>query len=135
MKSFTNINKNNLFFGEHMLLGEFSTNWETYQQNVDKAIQDIWNGYIETFNASDKNNEKYLENLRNTLLDNFQNFAGRYIAIINIDDYSCACTIDEGFAKATCYRLLLLTNQYVRPFDEKRRYPTQMIETKTTWKY
>ena len=135
MKSFKNINKNNLYFGEKILLGTYSTDWSTYELEVESTIQSIKNGFPTPFWESDKDDENYLNNLKNIMLDNFQNFAGRNIAVIKIDEYSCVCVYDPSFSKSTDYQLLLLTNPYVCPFDNKRRYPTQMIETKTTWKY
>lgn len=135
MKSFKNINKNNLYFGEKILLGSYSTDWSTYELEVEGVVRNFKNGFPTPFWESDVKDENYLNNLKNIMLDNFQNFAGRDIAIIKIDDYSCVCVIDNSFAKSTDYQLLLLANQYVYPFDEKQRYPIQMIETKTTWKY
>lgn len=136
MKSLKNINKNNLYFGERILLGARSTDWSTYEFEIEN---DIWalqyDDYPTPFWKSVKTDENYLSNLKNIILDNFQNFAGRDIAIIKIDEYSCVCVIDDSFSKSTNYQLLLLADQYVYPFDSERRYPTQMIETKTTWKY
>lgn len=135
MKSFTNINKNNLYFGEKILLGTYSTDWSVYELEVEGTVQNFKNRFPTPFWESDVTDENYLNNLKNIMLDNFQNFAGRDIAIIKIDEYSCVCVYDHSFSKSTNYQLLLLKNQYVYPFDEKRRYPIQMIETKTTWKY
>ena len=136
MKSFKNINKNNLYFGEKILLGTYSTDWSTYELEVDGTIQNFENRCIaHPFWESDVTDENYLNNLKNIMLDNFQRLAARDIAIIKIDEYSCVCAYDHSFSKSTDYQLLLLTHQYVYPFDEKQRYPMQMIETKTTWKY
>ena len=131
MKSFANINKNNLYVGKHMLLGIYSTDWSTYELEVEGTIQNIKNGYIGTLHIGDIENEQYLENLKNVLLDNYQNFAGRNVGIIDIDGYSCACVVEDTLSLS----ILILKSQYVYPFDEKQRYPIQMIETKTTWKY
>jgi hypothetical protein len=131
MKKFQNINKNNLYIGKHMFLGIYSTDWSTYELEVKGTIQNIKNGYIGTLHIGDQENEQYLENLKNVLLDNYQNFAGRNVGIIDIDGYSCACVVDEVLSLS----ILTLISQYVYPFDEKQRYPMQMIETKTTWKY
>ena len=131
MKSFKNINKNNLYVGDRMLLGVFSTDWSTYELEVEKTIRSIKDGRIGTLHIGDQENEQYLENLKNVLLDNYQNFAGRNIGIIDIDGYSCACVVEEVLSLS----ILILISQYVYPFDEKQRYPMQMIETKTTWKY
>lgn len=131
MKSFKNINKNNLYVGKHMLLGIYSTDWSTYELEVEGTIQNIKNGYIGTLHIEDRENEQYLENLKNVLLDNYQNFAGRNVGIIDIDGYSCACVVEDTLSLS----ILVLQSQYVYPFDEKRRYPMQRIETKTTWKY
>lgn len=131
MKSFANINKNNLYIGKHMLLGIYSTDWSTYELEVEGTIQNIKNGYIGTLHIGDRENEQYLANLKNVLLDNYQNFAGRNVGIIDIDGYSCACVVGEVLSLS----ILILISQYVYPFDEKQRYPMQMIETKTTWKY
>lgn len=135
MKSFKNINKNNLYFGEKILLGTYSTNWSIYEIEVEGTIHNLKIGFPTPFWESDKMSNDYLYNLKNTMLDNFQNFAGRDIAIIKIDEYSCVCVYDYSFSKSTDNQLLLLKSQYVYPFDEKQRYPMQMIETKTTWKY
>lgn len=131
MKSFANINENNLYVGKHMLLGIYSTDWSTYELEVERTICNIKNGYIGTLHIGDQENEQYLENLKNVLLDNYQNFAGRNVGIIDIDGYSCACVVGEVLSLS----ILILISQYVYPFDEKQRYPMQMIETKTTWKY
>ena len=124
------INANNLFFGEHMLIGEFSTDFGTYEAQTEKTIQYIKDGYNIPFWNDDR-----LQNLENVLLNNFQRFAGKYLAVIKVGEYSCVCAVDEYFANATCYRLLLLTDRYVYPFDAEGTYPIQMIETKTDWKY
>ena len=131
MRKFQNINKNNLYIGKHMLLGIYSTDWSTYELEVEGTIQNIKNGYIGTLHIGDRENEQYLANLKNVLLDNYQNFAGRNVGVIDIDGYSCACVVEEVLSLS----ILILTSQYVYPFDEKQRYPMQMIETKTTWKY
>lgn len=131
MKSFANINKNNLYIGKHMLLGIYSTDWSTYELEVEGTIQNIKNGYIGTLHIGDQENEQYLANLKNVLLDNYQNFAGRNVGIIDIDGYSCACVVEDTLSLS----ILILKSEYVYPFDEKQRYPIQMIETKTTWKY
>ena len=131
MRNFKNINKNNLYVGKHMLLGIYSTDWSTYELEVDGTIQNIKNEYIGTLHIGDRENEQYLENLKNVLLDNYQNFAGRNVGVIDIDGYSCACVIEDVISLS----ILTLVSQYVYPFNEKQRYPMQMIETKTTWKY
>lgn len=135
MKSFKNINKNNLYFGEKIFLGIYSTDWSTYESEVESAIRHLKDGFPTPFWESDVTDENYLNNLKNTMLDNFQNFAGRDIAIIKVDEYSCVCIYDNSFSKSTDYQFLLLESQYVYPFDSERRYPIQMIETKTAWKY
>ena len=131
MRKFQNINKDNLYIGKHMLLGIYSTDWSTYELEVEGTIQNIKNGYIGTLHIGDQENEQYLKNLQNVLLDNYQNFAGRNVGIIDIDGYSCACVVEEVLSLS----ILTMISQYVYPFDEKQRYPMQMIETKTTWKY
>ena len=131
MRNFKNINKNNLYVGKHMLLGIYSTDWSTYELEVEGTIQNIKNGYIGTLHIGDQENEQYLKNLKNVLLDNYQNFAGRNVGIVDIDGYSCACVVEDVLSLS----ILTLVSQYVYPFDEKQRYPMQMIETKTTWKY
>ena len=135
MRNFKNINKNNLYLGEKILLGTYSTDWSVYELEVEGTIQNIRNGFSTPFWESDKSDENYLNNLKNTMLDNFQRLAGRDVAVIKIDEYSCVCVYDHSFSKSTDYQLLLLNSPYVYPFDEGQRYPTQMIETKTTWKY
>ena len=130
MRNLKNINKNNLYAGKHMLLGIYSTDWSTYELEVEGTIQNIKNGYIGTLHIGDQENEQYLKNLKNVLLDNYQNFAGRNVGIIDIDGYSCACVVEDVISLS----ILTLISQYVYPFDEKQRYPMQMIETKTTWK-
>lgn len=131
MKIIDKINETNLYIGKYILIGTHSTNFSTYELEIQETIQDIKRGRINTFKDSDRFDEKYLENLKNVLLDNYQNFAGRNVGIINIDGYSCACVVE----KVLSLSVLMLVSQYVYPFDEKRRYPLQMIETKTTWKY
>lgn len=131
MKIIDKINKNNLYIGKYILIGTHSTDFSTYELEIQETIQDIKRGRINTFKDSDRFDEKYLENLKNVLLDNYQNFAGRNVGIIDIDGYSCACVVEEVLSLS----VLMLVSQYVYPFDEKRRYPLQMIETKTTWKY
>ena len=135
MKSFKNINKNNLYVGEKILFGSYSTDWSTYELEVENTIRYLKDDLPTPFWESDKTDENYLNNLKNIMLDNFQNFAGRDIAVIKVDEYSCVCVYDNSFSKSTEYQLLLLQSQYVYPFDKKQRYPIQMIETKTTWKY
>ena len=135
MKSFANINKSNLYIGEKILFGSYSTDWSTYELEVENTIQYLKNDLPTPFWESDKTDENYLNNLKNIMLDNFQNFSGRDIAVIKVDEYSCVCVYDNSFSKSTEYQLLLLQSQYVYPFDKKQRYPIQMIETKTTWKY
>lgn len=131
MKIIDKINENNLYIGKYILIGTHSTDFSTYELEIQETIQDIKRGRINTFKDSDRFDEKYLENLKNVLLDNYQNFAGRNVGIIDIDGYSCACVVEEVLSLS----VLILVSQYVYPFDEKRRYPLQMIETKTTWKY
>ena len=136
MKSFKNINKNNLYFGEKILLGTYSTDWSVYELEVEGAVQNFGNRCIaHPFWESGELNDGDLENFKKIMLDNFQELAGRELAIIKIDGYKCVCAIDSTFSKSTVYQLLLLAKQYVYPFDSERRYPIQMIETKTTWKY
>ena len=135
MRNFKNINKNNLYLGEKILLGTYSTDWPVYELEVEGTIQNIRNGFPTPFWESDNINENYLNNLKNIMLDSFQRLAGRDVAVIKIDEYSCVCVYDHSFSKSTDYQLLLLNSPYVYPFDEKQRYPMQMIETKTTWKY
>lgn len=135
MRNFKNINKNNLYLGEKIFLGTYSTDWSVYELEIEGTIQNIRNRFPTPFWESTDIDENYLNNLKNTMLDNFQRLAGRDIAVIKIDEYSCVCVIDDSFSKSTNYQLLLLADQYVYPFDSERRYPIQMIETKTTWKY
>lgn len=103
-------------------------------------MQKDWGGYVKQIKDFSNNNKslyhtKCLENIREILLDNYSVFSGNVTGIIYIDGYYCLATLRKDFLHNSDTEIHVISSKYVYPFDDERRYPIQMIETKTTWKY